>query len=122
MFPGWPLMLEFLRFIRSCMSFFSEMNIRGFPLDWVFHLTFAFFLMLLLTKFISLRKSIWIICVLIVLKELVDILGKSRTDYIVPPAIDLPKDILSGLAGLFLYLRYHKYVIKKKMAIKAKQV
>jgi hypothetical protein len=115
-------MLEFLRFIRSCMTFFSEMNIRGFPLDWVFHLAFAFFLMLLLTKFISIRKSIWIVCFLIILKEVVDFFGKSRTDYIVPPSIDLPKDILAGLAGLFLYLKYHKHMIKKKLTIKTKQV
>jgi hypothetical protein len=121
-FPGWSIVLDFLRFLRSCIGFFGEMNIRGFPLDWVFHFTFAFFLMLLLTKFISIKKSIWIVCFLIVLKEVVDIFAKSRIDYIVPPAIDLPKDVLAGLAGMLLYLRYHKHMIKKKMIIKGKHV
>jgi hypothetical protein len=122
MVPGQPIILEFLRSLRSCIGYLGEMNIRGFPLDWLFHLTIAFFLMFLFTKFISIKMSVWIVCVLIVLKEMVDIFGKSRIDYIVPPEIDLPKDILAGLAGLFLYLRYHKYMIKKKLTIKAKQV
>jgi len=90
------------------------MNIGGFPLDWAFHLIFAFLLMLLLTKFLSLKKSTLTVCFLIVLKELVDIFGKSRIEYIVPPAIDLPKDIIAGLAGLYLYFKYRAYSIKKK--------
>jgi hypothetical protein len=117
----WPVLLDLLRFIRDCMGYLGELNIRGFPLDWVFHFIFAFLLMLLLNKFLSIKKCIWIVCFLIVLKEVVDVFGKSRLDYIVPPEIDLPKDILAGLAGLLLYLKYHKHSLKQKLKIKEKQ-
>jgi len=95
------------------MEFFGEMNINGFPLDWVFHLIVAFLLMLILTKFITPKKSLLIVCFLIVLKEVVDIFGKSRLEYIVPPEIDTPKDIIAGLLGIFLYFKYRKFTDKK---------
>lgn len=106
--------LHFLRFIRSCFGFFGEMNIHGFPLDWVFHLIGAFLLMLLLTKFISIKKSLWIVCFSMALKEVVDIFAKSRAEYIVPPSIDMPKDIIGGLAGIYFYFKYHQHLSKKK--------
>jgi hypothetical protein len=109
-----PELINILKFIRNFMEFFGEMNINGFPLDWVFHLIVAFLLMLILTKFITPKKSLLIVCFLIILKEVVDIFGKSRLEYIVPPAIDMPKDIIAGLLGIFLYFKHRKYKKKRK--------
>ncbi len=113
------VILNFLRFIRSCLSWLGEMNIRGFPLDWVFHLIFAFLLMLFFAKIFSKKKSIWIVCFFIILKEVLDIFGKSRIEYIVAPEIDLPKDIIAGLMGIYIYLKCHRFLMKKKQPAKS---
>lgn len=109
------------RGIKSFLGFFGHINIKGFPLDWVFHLIMAFLLMYLLNRFISTKKSVAIVLFLIILKELVDVFGKSRIEYIVPPSIDTPKDIIAGLLGIYLYCRIPKRT-KKTISVQEKVV
>jgi hypothetical protein len=78
--------------------------------------------MVLLTKFVTTKKSVVIVCCLIALKELVDIFAKSSAEYIVPPAIDTPKDIIAGLLGIYLYFKYRKHAEKKKSTTKENKV
>lgn len=102
------------RGIKHVLGFFGHTNVNGFPLDWVFHLILAFLLMYLLKKFVSTKKSIAIVLFLIVFKEIIDIFGKSKIEYIVPPSIDTPKDIIAGLLGIYLYFRMPKRTKKNK--------
>ncbi len=103
------------RGIKHILGFFGQMNIKGFPLDWVFHLILAFLLMYLLNRFISIKKSVVIVLFLIIFKEIVDVFGKSRIEYIVPPSIDTPKDIIAGLLGIYLFCKMPKRSKKNKI-------
>ena len=103
-------MLDFLRAIRSIITKVSSAKILGIHVDLLLHFLFSFLLILILHKKFSLKSSIVIVSVLLVLKELGDIFIKSRLEYIRPPALDLPLDLFSGFCGILLaYL-----LIKKK--------
>lgn len=105
-----------LQHLRDFIEYFGTMNINGFPLDWIFHLIVAAGLMFIFTRVLSLKKSILIVCIFIFAKELIDIFAKSRAEYIVPPQIDTIKDTLSGLLGLFFYVRFAQFLRRKKVS------
>ncbi len=109
-----------LRLVRDGMDFFGDMNIHGFPLDWVFHFIVAYSLMLFLSKLLSVKKRVLLICILIVLKELADIFAKSKTDYIVSPGFDMVKDVIAGLSGIFIFVKFPWIPWEKKREVKTK--
>jgi hypothetical protein len=80
--------------------------VYGVGIDIFLHLVVAFAAIIVLHRYLGLKKSVYITAALIVLKEVVDIFAKSRVDYIRPPALDFFMDIGFGCAGVVLAILY----------------
>jgi len=93
----------------------GELHIGPVPLAPFLHFAVAFGLMVFLKKFLSVKKSVIIVGCLIVLKELLDIFAKSRIEYIIPPDIDTPIDIIAGAAGIWLSFKIRKPRIDQRI-------
>jgi len=93
-------MLDLLRSGREILAQFSTMQVFGIPVDWFFHLVGATVIFFFATRFISLKKSLWLTIGLLVGKEVFDVFAKTRLEYIRPPTVDLALDMTAGLAGI----------------------
>jgi len=98
------------------MSFFSQLQIWGFHVDFVLHFIVSFFLILILQLRFSMKKSIWIVIALQILKELADIFAKSRIEYIRPPTLDLIVDLSFGGLGILAGYLWVNWREKRKRA------
>jgi hypothetical protein len=99
-------LLELLRTIRNALYDLSSIQVYGVGIDGLLHLVFAFAAIIVLHRYLGLKKSVYIAAALIVLKELVDIFAKSSVEYIRPPALDFFMDIGFGCAGVALAVLY----------------
>ncbi len=99
-------MLELLRTMRNALYDLSSIQVYGVGIDGLLHLVFAFAAIIVLHRYLGLRKSVYIAAALIVLKEVVDIFAKSSVEYIRPPALDFFMDIGFGCAGVVLAILY----------------
>ena len=95
-------MIELLREIRELLDGFSRLQLWGIHVDWFFHLVGAAGLVLVASRIWSVRRSLILTSVVLVLKELVDVFAKTRVEYIRPPTVDLLLDSLAGAAGIVL--------------------
>ena len=102
-------MIDFLRSVKRGFYALSSYQIGGFQIDTALHFIVGCAMILVLHRFFSRKKSLYIAFGLIVLKEVVDVFVKSRADYIRPPHLDLLFDVVSGtlgvLAGLWIIKR-----------------
>jgi hypothetical protein len=103
--------IDFLRFIKSILAYFSNLQIFGLHIDLFLHFIVSFILIFILVTRFTLKKSIILVVVLLFLKELLDVFAKSRLEYIRPPTIDFILDILSGCLGIGLAV----IIYQKKM-------
>lgn len=103
-------MLDFLRSIRDKMNQFSKAEVLGLPMDWFFHLVGMIVFVFVVSRVLSVKKTIVLGFALMIAKEVVDVFAKSRLEYIRPPTVDLVFDLTAGLVGLGLgYLLAHRY-------------
>ena len=93
-------MMHFLREFRAGFYAFSSYQIFGYQIDTGLHLVVGFLMLLLLRRYFSMKKSLYISFGLIFLKELVDLFAKSRVEYVRPPHLDAMYDILAGTVGV----------------------
>ena len=103
-------MLDLLRAARDILSRFSTMEFFGLPVDWFFHLVGAAIIVFIATRFLSIKRTIWLTVALLVSKEIFDIFAKTKLDYIRPPTVDLALDLTAGLVGIWIgYLLTKRY-------------
>ena len=106
--------IEVLRFIKGIFQYFAELQVLGIHIDFVFHFFVALLLVLILLRFFPKKKTILIVTFFIVIKELADIFGKSRIEYIRAPGLDLLIDLSMGFLGLFTGLYLAKKIAERK--------
>ncbi len=93
-------MLDDARVIKGFFNKFSESTILGFPLDWFFHLFGAALIIYVGSRFLTLKRTVQLTIVLLILKEVFDIFAKTRLEYIRPPTLDLIVDLSAGVLGI----------------------
>ena len=80
----------------------SNIHVGGYQIDTGLHLVVGFCLVVLLSQFVSLKKSVSATLGLILLKELVDLFAKPRMYRMAPLHMDLVYDVISGILGVCL--------------------
>ncbi len=102
------------RAVRSTMYRVSSSHILGVDFDIVLHFVVSLVIFAWAERRYGVKRAAWILAVLIIAKEIVDIFLKSQLAYIrrpTPPmVIDIVTDVLTGLAGgltmwLIIYFR-----------------
>jgi len=104
--------IDFLRFIKSILAYFSNLEIFGFHIDMFLHFIISFILILILLTRFTIKRSIIVVGSLLLLKELLDVFAKSRLEYIRPPTIDFILDIFFGFLGIGLAV----FIYRKNMS------
>ncbi len=113
-------MLDFLKGVRSVLERFSTMEFMGIHIDWFFHLAGATVIVFAVSRFLSLKRALWLTFALLVGKELFDVFAKTKLDYIRPPTVDLAFDMTAGFVGLAMgYLLAKRY--PRLMSFRRKQ-
>jgi hypothetical protein len=108
------IILGIMRLLRNEMDFFSRLHFFMIPLAPYVHVAVAFTLTLILRKFFSAKISTGIVLFLVFLKETLDIFAKSSLQYITPPTIETPVDIIAGILGIVLAFVFIKKTAKWK--------
>lgn len=98
------MIIDLLRLCRKALYTIGHAQVFGFHIDFLVHFLVASVLAFVLRRWISVRKTFLLIVVLMTAKELIDILAKSRLEYIRPPGLDFLVDMAAGLIGLCLGL------------------
>lgn len=112
------MVLDFLRFCRKILYSAGHVQVLGFHIDFLLHFAVAFLLAFVLRRWLNPKKTALLVILLIAAKELVDILAKSRIEYIRPPGLDLAMDVTAGAVGLWFGLalaaRFFLQTVKKQ--------
>jgi len=106
--------IEILRYIRNILSYFGQLQIFGVHIDFLFHFFVPFFLVLMLIRFLTRKRTVLIVVSFIVFKEVIDIFAKSRIEYIRWPGLDFLLDLAMGVLGLFAGLYLSMRIANKK--------
>jgi len=99
--PTLPMM-GFIRAAKNGMYAISNIHIGGYQIDTGLHLVVGFCLVVLLSRFVSLKKSVHATLGLILFKELFDLFAKPPMYRMRPLHMDLAYDVASGILGVFL--------------------
>jgi hypothetical protein len=105
--------LEIYRDIKSILFDISSIVIFGYYIDTILHFIISFVLTLLFMKIYSIKKSVFIVSSIVVLKEIVDLFAKSRWEYVRPPTLDVFYDLLFSFLGIGFALLF--YFLKRKI-------
>ena len=82
------------------MNALGSATVAGYSIDWALHFVGAALLMALCLRFLSIARSAGVVAIILILKEVVDCVAKSRVEYIRPPNIDHAVDLLCGGLGI----------------------
>ena len=95
-------MIELIKAAKNGMYAISSVEVGGYQIDTGLHLLVGFGLVVLLSRFVSLKKSVSATLGLILFKELFDLFAKPHRYRMRPLEMDLLYDVTSGLLGVFL--------------------
>jgi hypothetical protein len=95
-------MIELIKAVKHGMYAISNVKVGGYQIDTGLHLLVGFGLVVLLSRFVSLKKSVSATLGLILFKELFDLFGKPHRYRMRPLEMDLLYDVTSGLLGVLL--------------------
>jgi hypothetical protein len=95
-------MMKLIRTAKHGMYAISSMQIGGYQIDTGLHLVVGFCLVVLLSRFVSMKNSLKVTVGLILFKELFDLFARPHVWRVRPLHMDLLYDVTSGLLGVFL--------------------
>lgn len=103
-------MIDCLRQLKYLLAEISNFKLCGVHIDFFLHFVIGGLLFYLLQRKFSVKKSFVSTLAFMVFKEIVDLLLKSRLEYVRPPGFDVLGDFLSGLMGIGLvaFLKYNR--------------
>lgn len=102
-------LLNILRTVRSAMTRIGNTTIAGVPIDGVLHFIGAVILMLVCLRFLSFARSVVLVTIVLVAKEVIDVFAKSRVEYIRPPTVDFVLDLICGGLGIAVVYVFYRY-------------
>lgn len=94
--------MRFIRAAKNAMYAISSTRVAGYQIDTGLHLVMAFCLTVLLSRFVSLKKSASVTLGLILFKELFDLFAKRHMHRLRPPHMDMLYDVASGILGVLV--------------------
>ena len=94
--------MRFIRVAKNGMYAISNIHIGGYQIDTGLHLLVGFCLVVLLSRFVSLKKSVNATLGLILFKELFDLFAKPHMYRMKPLHMDLAYDVTSGILGVLV--------------------
>lgn len=96
-------LLEIARAVRETLYDITSMRVFGVEFDVVLHFVFAAAIFVLAERRVGPRRAAWLLVILIVVKEVVDLFLKSQLRYIKSPTpemlADIGTDVLTGIVG-----------------------
>jgi len=101
--------MRFIRVAKNGMYAISNIHIGGYQIDTGLHLVVGFCLVVILSRFVSLKRSVSATLGLILFKELFDLFAKPPWYRMRPLHMDLIYDVTSGLLGVFLAYAFLKW-------------
>ncbi len=92
--------MELAREIRGLMYSVGAAEVLGMPIDWLLHLAGGLLIVFFGSRYFELGRVVRLTASLLLAKELFDVLGKTRVEYIRPPTLDVAVDLTAGLCGI----------------------